>query len=88
RVSSDVGRPAIEEQALAVMLEARLSKDQILEMYLNVIYMGQNGPYQVRGLGSAAQYYFDKNPENPYCMAVAAPKAAKIRAKYATLIKG
>ena len=33
------------------------------------------------------QYYFDKNPENPYCMAVAAPKAAKIRAKYATLIK-
>lgn len=33
------------------------------------------------------QYYFDKNPENPYCMAVAAPKAAKIRAKYAVLIK-
>jgi peptide-methionine (S)-S-oxide reductase len=34
------------------------------------------------------QYYFDKNPGNPYCMAVAAPKAAKIRAKYAQLIKG
>ena len=33
------------------------------------------------------QYYFDKNPSNPYCMAVAAPKAAKIRAKYAALIK-
>jgi peptide-methionine (S)-S-oxide reductase len=33
------------------------------------------------------QYYFDKNSENPYCMAVAAPKAAKIRAKYAVLIK-
>jgi len=33
------------------------------------------------------QYYFDKNPDNPYCMAVAAPKAAKIRAKYAKLIK-
>ena len=33
------------------------------------------------------QYYFDKNPGNPYCMAVAAPKAAKIRAKYAQLIK-
>ena len=28
------------------------------------------------------QYYFDKNPGNPYCLAVAAPKAAKIRAKY------
>ena len=33
------------------------------------------------------KYYFDKNPSNPYCMAVAAPKAAKIRAKYAQLIK-
>ena len=33
------------------------------------------------------QYYFDKNPGNPYCMAVAAPKAAKIRAKYTQLIK-
>jgi peptide-methionine (S)-S-oxide reductase len=33
------------------------------------------------------QYYFDKNPYQPYCMAVAAPKAAKIRAKYAALIK-
>jgi peptide-methionine (S)-S-oxide reductase len=34
------------------------------------------------------QYYFDKNPANPYCLAVAAPKAAKIRTKYAALIKG
>jgi peptide-methionine (S)-S-oxide reductase len=33
------------------------------------------------------QYYFAKNPSNPYCMAVAAPKAAKIRAKYAQLMK-
>ena len=33
------------------------------------------------------QFYFDKNPGNPYCMAVAAPKAAKIRSKYAALIK-
>ena len=33
------------------------------------------------------QYYFDKNPAQPYCMAVAAPKAAKIRAKYSALIK-
>lgn len=33
------------------------------------------------------QYYFAKNPNNPYCLAVAAPKAAKIRAKYAQLQK-
>jgi penicillin-binding protein 1B len=53
-------RRKIEEQFLALMLEGQLSKDQILEMYLNVIYMGQSGPYQVRGLGSASQRYFDK----------------------------
>lgn len=33
------------------------------------------------------QYYFAKNPDQPYCLAVAAPKAAKIRAKYSQLIK-
>lgn len=33
------------------------------------------------------QYYFANNPNQPYCMAVAAPKAAKIRAKYAERIK-
>jgi peptide-methionine (S)-S-oxide reductase len=33
------------------------------------------------------QYYFANNPNQPYCMAVAAPKAAKISAKYAQLIK-
>ena len=33
------------------------------------------------------QYYFDKNPNQPYCLAVAAPKAAKIRTKYSHLIK-
>lgn len=33
------------------------------------------------------QYYFANNPDQPYCLAVAAPKSAKIRAKYAALIK-
>jgi peptide-methionine (S)-S-oxide reductase len=33
------------------------------------------------------QYYYDKNPNQPYCMAVAGPKVAKIRAKYADKIK-
>ena len=33
------------------------------------------------------QYYFAKNPTQPYCLAVAAPKVAKIRAKYAGLLK-
>lgn len=53
-------RRKIEEQLLALLLESQMDKDSILEMYLNVIYMGQSGPYQVRGFGSAAQVNFDK----------------------------
>jgi peptide-methionine (S)-S-oxide reductase len=33
------------------------------------------------------QRYYDNNPHQPYCMIVAAPKVAKIRAKYADRIK-
>ncbi len=65
----------VAEQILAVMLESQIGKDQILEMYLNVIYMGQNGPYQVRGFGSAADYYFDKPVSKlslPECAMIAA----------------
>jgi penicillin-binding protein 1B len=50
----------LSEQLLAVMLESQITKDQILEMYLNVIYMGQSGPYQVLGFGSASEFYFGK----------------------------
>ncbi len=53
-------RRKIEEQMLSLLLESQMEKDEILEMYLNVIYMGQSGPYQVRGFGSAAQVNFDK----------------------------
>ena len=53
-------RRKVEEQILAILLESQINKDQILEMYLNVIYMGQAGPYQVRGIGSASHHYFDK----------------------------
>ncbi|MDP2247610.1 MAG: peptide-methionine (S)-S-oxide reductase MsrA, partial [Nitrosomonadales bacterium] len=33
------------------------------------------------------QYYYANNPNQPYCVAVAAPKVAKIRAKYSNLLK-
>ncbi|MCH2533340.1 MAG: PBP1A family penicillin-binding protein [Bdellovibrionales bacterium] len=49
------------EMFMSIILEAQVDKDQILEAYLNVIYMGQNGPFQVRGFGAASQFYFDKS---------------------------
>ncbi|MEM1381299.1 MAG: PBP1A family penicillin-binding protein [Pseudomonadota bacterium] len=47
-----------EELQLALWLEARLSKEEILELYLNRIYLGAN----TYGLGAASQAYFSKDP--------------------------
>ncbi|HEX6595383.1 MAG TPA: transglycosylase domain-containing protein, partial [Acidimicrobiales bacterium] len=49
----DVGRK-IQEAALAVRLEGQMSKEEILERYLNTVYFG-NGQY---GIEAAAQRYF------------------------------
>lgn len=49
------------EAAMALVLEARYSKDRILEAYLNEIYFGQDGPRAIRGVGAAARYYFGKD---------------------------
>ncbi len=49
-----------KEFIMSFLLEAHSSKDEILETYLNVIYLGQNGPFQVRGFAAASNYYFNK----------------------------
>lgn len=49
------------EFVMALLMENRFDKDLILETYLNIIYMGQQGPYQVRGYGSASRHYFQKS---------------------------
>jgi penicillin-binding protein 1A len=47
----------VEEVVLALWLELRLSKEEILELYLNRVYFG-GGAY---GIEAAAQRYFDKS---------------------------
>lgn len=47
----------IQEQWRALELEKSLSKDQILELYLNLIYMGEN----CYGVQAASKIYFDKD---------------------------
>ena len=46
------------EAIMAVILDARYSKDEILEAYLNEIYLGRRGAIAVTGVGEAARYYF------------------------------
>lgn len=46
----------IKEAFLAIRIEQMLTKDEILELYLNKIYLG----YRAYGVGAAAQVYFGK----------------------------
>ena len=47
----------VKEMIRAYQVEDILSKDQILEMYMNIIFLGGN----VHGVGMASQYYFSKD---------------------------
>ena len=49
----------VKEIARAYELERYLSKDQILELYLNIIYLG-GGSRNICGVEIASQYYFNK----------------------------
>ncbi|UWQ43421.1 PBP1A family penicillin-binding protein [Leisingera aquaemixtae] len=68
-------RRKLHEALLTRQLEARYSKDQILEMYLNRVYMGHGA----RGVSAAAQIYFGK-PLEKLTTAESAALAAVIRA--------
>jgi len=46
------------EIPMAMLLELHYSKDEILEAYLNEIYVGQEGARAIHGFGTAAHYYF------------------------------
>ena len=50
----------VQEMVLAIALEQRYSKDQILGMYLNRVYFG-HGAY---GFGAAARTYFNKDAKD------------------------
>lgn len=49
----------VKEMAKAVQVEEYLSKDQILELYLNLIFIGGN---DINGVELGALYYFNKQP--------------------------
>ncbi|HWC20269.1 MAG TPA: PBP1A family penicillin-binding protein [Terriglobales bacterium] len=51
----------LEEMLIAVELEQRLSKKQILELYVNQVDMGQRGSFSIKGFGEASQAYFGKD---------------------------
>jgi penicillin-binding protein 1B len=56
-----IGRK-LKEAVIALWLDARFSKDEVLRMYLDTVYFGQDGPISILGLKAASRHYFDKKP--------------------------
>src|SRR5882724_7588793 len=51
----------VKEAAMAIILESRLSKQEIFTLYCNDVYLGQSGTFAINGFAQAAQVYFDKD---------------------------
>ncbi len=54
----------INEAFMALILEYHYQKDEILEAYLNEIYLGQDGASAVHGFGLASEFYFGQPLKN------------------------
>jgi penicillin-binding protein 1B len=50
----------IREAFMALMLEVRHSKDELLHAYINEVYLGQDGGRAIHGFGLASRFYFGK----------------------------
>ncbi len=54
----------LAEMMIAIQLEHRFTKQQILEIYVNQVDLGQRGSFNILGFGEAAQVYFGKDIRN------------------------
>ena len=50
----------LQEALMAVLLEVHFSKEEILETYINEVYLGQAGDHAVHGFGLASRHYFQR----------------------------
>ncbi len=50
----------INEAIMSILLELHYEKDEILEAYLNEVYLGQDGQRAVHGFGLASYFYFER----------------------------
>ncbi len=50
----------INEALMALIVDARYSKDEILEAYANEIFVGQDGDRAIHGFGLGAYFYFNR----------------------------
>jgi len=50
----------INEALMSILLEWHYSKEQILEAYMNEVYLGQDGKRAIHGMAQAAKFYFGR----------------------------
>ena len=60
------------EAIMALLLESHFSKQEILETYINEVYLGQDGSRAIHGFGLGSLFYFNKplNELQPHEMAL------------------
>jgi len=61
----------LAEMTIALVLERRFTKEQILAIYVNQVSFGQHGSFNISGFGEASQAFFGKDIKN-----VTLPEAA------------
>ncbi|HMG75304.1 MAG TPA: PBP1A family penicillin-binding protein [Pyrinomonadaceae bacterium] len=54
----------VAEAYMSVILETRLSKEEIFALYANQVYLGQQSGFSINGFGEAASAYFNKDVTN------------------------
>ncbi len=54
----------LREQFMAIILSLRASKDEVLELYLNDVYLGNRGSFAIHGVAEAARLYFGRDVTN------------------------
>jgi len=53
-------RRKLSEMGMALLLERRLEKEEILELYINEVFLTQHGNRAIHGFGLASKFFFDK----------------------------
>ena len=92
RQGNDVGtqyRSAVfcQDEAQREAVAKKIAELNAQQVFSTPIVTQVNGADTFYPAEDYHQYYFDKNPSQPYCLAVARPKKEKVKAKYSDLIK-
>ena len=54
-------RRKVAEAYMSIILETRLSKEEIFALYCNQVYLGQQSGFSINGFGEASSAYFNKD---------------------------